>query len=225
MSFFHMWVVFHPKASKDLQSPPGLWRSSANCSFTRADDCRFSCWSMVGRDWGRHFQQRETKRPYSHGNLRYPPKATPPQEIRPYWRDYEPLVSLSKALLGAYFLRGWHWWGYLEFPWYSRKMNRFGEITTAHLEQNSNDGSCVADTSCEQTLHKWSTNPYYELETMLPCFSRVTVVLRQHLGRAAVGHTSYRIGTVFGKTVLCRGVGFFSLCFLFGVKAKSNASI
>ena len=50
-----------------------------------------------------------------HGNLRYPTKANPPRN-KALLRDYKPLVSLNKALLGVYFLGGWHWGGYLKFP-------------------------------------------------------------------------------------------------------------
>ncbi len=38
----------------------------------------------------------------NNGNLRYPPKATPPRN-KALLRDYWPLVSLNKALLGPYF--------------------------------------------------------------------------------------------------------------------------
>ena len=63
-------------------------------------------------------------------------KDPPPQEIAGLMiRDYEnPLVSLNKALLdllGAYFWGGWHWGGYLEFPWYE------SQKTSYHLEHNA----------------------------------------------------------------------------------------
>ena len=49
------------------------------------------------------------------GNLSYPPQSYPPRK-KALLRDYEPLVSLKTALLGAYFLGGWHWGSYLKFP-------------------------------------------------------------------------------------------------------------
>ena len=105
-----------PKPSK----ASGLWRSSANCSFTRADSIAVS---VVGQWWARAgmgsaFLTAGNETPIQSWEFKVPPPKLlyPPQEIRPKKRDYEPLVSLNKALLGAYFLRGWHWWGHLEFP-------------------------------------------------------------------------------------------------------------
>ena len=54
----------------------------------------------------------------------HPPKATPPRN-QALLRDYQPLVSLDKALLGAYFLEGWHWGGYLKFPWFYVQVDTF----------------------------------------------------------------------------------------------------
>ena len=44
-----------------------------------------------------------------HGNLRGHPKTSPPPRNKVRLSDYSPLVSLNKALLGPYFLGGWHW--------------------------------------------------------------------------------------------------------------------